>query len=156
MADMIQGYFFGTSYNEHDNGRPVGLAGYAIPDLGIIFRSRHEGTIHECQYAGLLELLKFIELNKESFKDLEFEILSDSALVIYQISHRKFISRDLAPFYSAAIEYKNDEVQEYDNQRERAKREVRVHFHSRAAGDCPQQGRGRRGQRDQVCRRGET
>ena len=106
MADTVQGYFFGTSYNEHENGRPAGLAGYAIPDLGIIFRSRHEGNIHECQYTGLLELLKFIDLNKKSFKGLEFEILSDSALVIYQISHRRFISRDLAPFYSAAVEYK--------------------------------------------------
>jgi hypothetical protein len=106
MSDIIQAYFFGTSYNEHKNGSPVGLAGYAIPDLGIIFRTRHEGNIYECQYAGLLALLNFIELNNKSFQGAKFEILSDSALIIYQISHRKFISRDLTPLYNAAIEYK--------------------------------------------------
>jgi hypothetical protein len=106
VIDTIQGFFFGTSYNEYENGKPVGLTGFAIPDLGIIYRSRHEGSIYECQYAGLLALLKFIDMNKKSFNGLEFEILSDSALIVYQISHRKFISRDLAPLYSEAIEYK--------------------------------------------------
>jgi hypothetical protein len=106
MAETIQAYFFGTSFNEHENGKPVGLAGYAVPDLGIIFRSRYQGSIHECQYAGLLALLKFIDLNKKSFKGVEFEILSDSALLVYQISHCKFISRELAPYYDTAIDYK--------------------------------------------------
>ncbi len=106
MSDSIQAYFFGTAYNEYENGMPVGLAGYAIPDLGIVFRGRHEGTIHECQYAGLLGLLNFIDLNKKSFKGMEFEVFSDCALIIYQISHRRFISRDLALLYGAAMEFK--------------------------------------------------
>jgi hypothetical protein len=106
MSDSIQAFFFGTSYGEVTDGKPVGLAGFAIPDLGISFRSRWTGSIHECQYAGLLALLRFIETNRKEFKGIDFEVLSDSALVVYQIANKKFISKDLLPFYHAAIEFK--------------------------------------------------
>jgi hypothetical protein len=106
MSDSLQAFFFGTSFGEIVNGKPIGVSGFAIPDLGIIFRTRWVGTIHECQYAGLLALLKFIDTNKKELKGIDFEVLSDSALVIYQIANKKFISRDLLPFYNAAIDYK--------------------------------------------------
>jgi len=106
MAETLQAYFFGTSFGETVKGQPVGLTGFAIPDLGIVFRSRWTGTIHECQYAGLLALLKFINTNKKHLKEFDFQILSDSSLVIYQIAHKKFISPDLLPYYNAAIDYK--------------------------------------------------
>jgi hypothetical protein len=106
MAETIQAYFFGISYGEIIDGKQIGLAGFAIPDLGIIFRSRFKGTIHECQYAGLLSLLNFIENNKKNLSAYKFEILSDSALVVHQIAHRKFISRELSPYFETAIGYK--------------------------------------------------
>lgn len=107
MAETMQAYFFGTSFGETVDGNPVGLAGFAIPDLGVISRSRATGGIYECQYAALLSLLKFIETNKKYLKEFEFEVLTDSALLVYQISHKKFISSDLTPLYNHAIDYKN-------------------------------------------------
>jgi hypothetical protein len=106
MAETIQAYFFGISYGEVVNGKQIGLAGFAIPDLGIVFRSRFNGSIHECQYAGLLSLLEFIQSNKKNLSAYKFEILSDSALVVHQIAHRKFISRELTPYFETAIGYK--------------------------------------------------
>jgi hypothetical protein len=85
----------------------VGLTGYAIPDLGVIFRSRHTGSLYDCQYAGLLALLKFIDANRKELGDYQFEILSDSALVVYQVAHRKFVTAELASYYATAINYKN-------------------------------------------------
>lgn len=106
MSDKIQGYFFGISFGEMLNDKPVGLAGFAIPDLGVVFRSRWKGTLYQCQYAGLLALLRFIEDNKKSFSDHEFEILSDSALVVNQIAHNLLLTKELAPYYNAALYYK--------------------------------------------------
>jgi hypothetical protein len=107
MTEIIQAFFFGTSFGERLNGRPVGLTGFAIPDLGVVFRGRQTGSLYECQYAGLLALLKFIEAHQKQLGQYQFEILSDSALVVYQISHRKFMSAELAPYYTAAINYKS-------------------------------------------------
>ncbi len=106
MTEIIQAFFFGTSFGERIDGRPVGLTGFAIPDLGVVFRTRHSGSLHECQYVGLLALLKFINDNQKQLGNYQFEILSDSTLVVYQISHRKFFTSELAPFYAAAIDYK--------------------------------------------------
>jgi hypothetical protein len=107
MAETIQAFFFGTSFGEQDGGKLVGLCGFAIPDLGIVSKSRHTGSIYECQYQGLLALLKFIENNRKQLDGFEFEILSDSALVVYQISHCKLITKELAPYYNTAINYKS-------------------------------------------------
>jgi len=105
LSGPLQCYFFGISFSgglERDGG----LFGFAIPDLGISFRSKFTGTLFECQYEGLLALLKFIEENREAFKDLEIEVFSDSAIVNYQINHHKSISSDLKKYYDAAIRYR--------------------------------------------------
>lgn len=99
-------YFFGISFGGDGLEKDGGLFGFAIPDLGISFRSKFAGTLFECQYKGLLALLKFIEENREAFKDLEIDVFSDSAIVNYQINHHKFISSDLKKYYDAAIRYK--------------------------------------------------
>jgi hypothetical protein len=99
-------YFFGISFDGEGIEKNGGLFGFAIPDLGISFRSRSAGTLFECQYEGLLALLKFIEENREAFKDTEIEAFSDSAIVNYQINHHRFISPDLRKYYNAAIRYR--------------------------------------------------
>jgi len=106
MSEIIQAFFFGTSFGESIDGKPHGLIGFAIPELGVIYRSRHRGTTYECQYAGLLALLKFIDLNKKQFDETEFQVLSDSTLVVYQISHRRLITKELTSLYNAALNYK--------------------------------------------------
>lgn len=50
--------------------------------------------------------MKFVENNRETFKDSEIEIFSDSAIVNYQINHHKFISSNLKKYYDAAIRYR--------------------------------------------------
>ncbi len=107
MTNKIQCFFYGISYGEYVSGRPVGLFGFAIPDMGIIYKSKCNGTIYECQYAGLLALLKFIDSNYADFKDYQFEILTDSTLLVHQIAYKKIISPALAPFYMAVMELKN-------------------------------------------------
>jgi hypothetical protein len=106
LSAPLQCYFFGISFNGGSLEKKGGLFGFAIPDLGISFRSRFAGTLFECQYEGLLALLKFIDENRDAFENLEIEILSDSAIVNYQINHHKSISSDLKKYYNAAIRYR--------------------------------------------------
>ncbi len=106
LSGVLQCYFFGVSFNRDGLEKNGGLFGFAIPDLGISFRSRIAGTLFKCQYKGLLALLKFMENNRETFGDLEIEIFSDSAIVNYQINHHKFISSELKKYYYDAIRYR--------------------------------------------------
>jgi len=105
FEQVLRCYFFGQSFSENKSARSHGLAGFAIPDLGIVFRSRFNGSLLECQYTGILALLRFIDANSDNFKGVSFEILSDSAVVVYQITHRKLIPGELVPVYRAVMEY---------------------------------------------------
>jgi hypothetical protein len=105
FEQVLRCYFFGQSFSEDKMTRSSGLAGFAIPDLGIVFRSRFKGSLFECQYTGLLALLRFIDTNIKNFKGVSFEILSDSAVVVYQITNRKFVSEELIPVYRTVIGY---------------------------------------------------
>ncbi len=107
IQDKIRCYFFGTTFKDDKLEKGRGLACFAVPDLGIIYRSLFTGNLFECQYAGLIALLRFIESNKPFFQGKSIEILSDSAVVVYQVTHRKFISRDLQAYFTAAINFKN-------------------------------------------------
>ena len=114
MIDKLQCFFCGISYGELaptgdrlvESGKPVGVVGFAIPDLGVIFKSKWQGSLYQCQYAGLLSLLNFIEANQKSMDVNQFEILTDSVLLVHQISYRKLISPELEPLFQAAINYK--------------------------------------------------
>jgi hypothetical protein len=66
-------------------------------DLGVIFRSRQQGVSTNVSMVGFW---RCAEIHRPQHQDqrLDFEILSDSALVVYHISHRRLISRDLALF----------------------------------------------------------
>ena len=105
IEEKLRCYFFGRIFSSDEAGLSNGLAGFAIPDLGIIYRSRLKGSLFECQYRGLLALLTFISTNKKNFKGISFEILSDSAVVIYQVTHKKFVSRELLSYYQSVLGY---------------------------------------------------
>jgi hypothetical protein len=105
MSETMQAFFFGTSFGE--SMKNTGLYGFAIPDLGIVFRGRHNGSIYECQYVGLLALLKFIEANHKQLNGYNFEVLTDSSLIVYQISHRKIMTPGLTQYYDTAVDYKD-------------------------------------------------
>lgn len=107
LDNVLRCYFFGMTYGERADISSSGLAGFAIPDLGILYKDRFVGTLYESQYEGLLILLRFLESNLKNFKGLEFEIYSDAAVVVYQILHKRSISRETRQLYESAISIKS-------------------------------------------------
>ena len=106
-SDVLRCYFFGISPGKKDDEKAPGLSGFAIPDLGILYKNRCRGTLYECQYNGLLILLRFIESNKKSLREFELEIHSDAAVVVYQLLHHKSVSQSLMRLYNAAVVYQS-------------------------------------------------
>ncbi len=105
FEENLRCYFFGLNFSKDKLSKSTGLAGFAIPDLGVVFRSGFKGTLFECQYAGLLALLRFIDANKKNFKGIRFEILSDSAVVVFQVTQKKFISGELLASFRAVADF---------------------------------------------------
>jgi hypothetical protein len=100
-------YFHGSVNGEDALLQQMGTVSFAIPDFGIIFRSRWVGNLIECQYAALLSLLQFLEKNKELVKDDKVEILSDASVVVYQLSKDAFIYKSVETLYRTVQTYKS-------------------------------------------------
>lgn len=79
-----------------------GLVSFAIPELKISFRARYHGTAATCEYAGLLALLEFVEINPTVFQGVVLEIFGDSITVIGQVNDQLLCRKELEPFRHTA------------------------------------------------------
>ena len=90
-------------------GQPVtaGVVSFKIPDLDIVFRAQFKGTAQECQFASLLALLEFVDLNPQLFKNKTLELFSDSTMVVRQINNTGLqTTKELAPYREMALSYR--------------------------------------------------
>jgi hypothetical protein len=83
-----------------------GYVSFAIPDLGITFRAQFSGSQDECDYASLLALLEFVEMNPHLFKNKRIEVFGDNFKVVNQVNQHVNPSKDLEPYMNMAVGYK--------------------------------------------------
>ena len=101
----MRGYFYAEKPGSPDKpGR--GIVSFHLPELNITFRARYKGTAIACQYAALLALLEFVEINPKLFKGKSLELYGDSFAVVNQINDRMFCQKDLLPLRNMALTYK--------------------------------------------------
>jgi hypothetical protein len=79
---------------------------FTIPDIGITFRAQFNGSQDECEYASLLALLEFVELNPHLFKNKRIEIFGDNHKIIGQVNQMIKAPKDLEPYLNLAVGYK--------------------------------------------------
>ena len=101
-------YFCGYGLRNGDGLSDDCITSFAIPDLGVLFRTRRKGARFERDYLALLTLLEFISVNSKEVGSQKFEILSDSAVVVYQITGKMPVSSRLMPYYRRVMKYKNE------------------------------------------------
>ena len=99
-------YFYGKVREKDDNKENNAVVSFIIPELGISFRAQFRGTVYECEYASLLSLLEFIELNPHLFKNKHVEILGDSYIVVNQVNMCLVCTNDLKTYRDMALGYK--------------------------------------------------
>jgi ribonuclease HI len=100
----MQLFFYGISGEQRPGG--WGLANFTIPDTGIFFRARFKGNQEECEYAALLALLEFVEINPKLFKKRKVEIFGDSFTVVHQVNQKMLCGKALEPYRNMALLYK--------------------------------------------------
>ena len=59
-----------------ENGFTTGMIGFAIPDLGILFRCRTEGNLVDLEFAAFFALLRFIRTRLSQVKIKSVQVLS--------------------------------------------------------------------------------
>jgi hypothetical protein len=100
-------FFHGHNRSEDGKSGFNGLVSFAIPDIGITFRAQFNGNRDECEYASLLALLEFVELNPHLFRNRRIEIFGNDYKIINQVNHGTQPSHNLEPYMNMAVDYKN-------------------------------------------------
>jgi hypothetical protein len=100
---------FFHGYNRGEDGMSGfnGLVSFAIPDIGITFRAQYNGSRDECEYASLLALLEFVDLNPHLFRNRRIEIFGNDYKIIDQVNHGTQPTRNLEPFMNMAVGYRH-------------------------------------------------
>ena len=100
-------FFHGRNRGEDGASGFNGLVSFAIPDIGITFRAQYQGGRDECEYASLLALLEFVELNPHLFRNKRIEIYGNDNKVISQVNEGSQPTRDLEPYLNMAVGYRH-------------------------------------------------
>jgi hypothetical protein len=90
-------YFHGSG-SKDSSAQKSGLVSFAIPDVGVLFRSTWRGNLYQCQYVSLLFLLKFIEVNPDVFSQVELQLYGDCPLIIQQINDQVYTPKSLEAY----------------------------------------------------------
>ncbi len=99
-------FFYGTIRDRENQRKFNGFISFSIPDIELVFRAQIKGNETECQYASLLALLEFIELNPNLFEKRMIEIYGDSFLVVHQVNLKLVCHKELEPYRNMALSYK--------------------------------------------------
>ena len=89
-------FVWGTNNYQERDRVGNGVVSFAIPDLGIQFRSRHPGTAAECEYVALLGLLNFANNNTKLFEQHKLEVYTDAVSLVYQVNRKAAVPPALA------------------------------------------------------------
>jgi hypothetical protein len=99
-------YFSAKIESIDEQGKKKVLVSFAIPDLGVLFRTHFQGELDECNYISLLKLLKFIESNPKIFDDQSIQVYSHDPKIVYQVNGKMPCDERLEKLNSLALLYK--------------------------------------------------
>ncbi len=118
-------YFTAKPESTDEPGKKRVLTSFAIPDLGVLFRTHYSGEVDECNYISLLKLLKFVESNPKVFDNHKIQVYSHEPQIVYQVNgkipcgERLQKLNGLALLYKAKLKYSLDWVHLKDNKAEK-------------------------------------
>ncbi len=90
--------YFSSRRIKSESRRHNALLSFAVPDLGIVFRAQFTGDDMECEYASLLSLLEFVEINPQLFRNKTVEIYGDCFEVVKQVNNEMYCDKQLEPY----------------------------------------------------------
>ena len=84
------------------------LVCFSIPSAGISFKApfKSEERLHT-EYASLLTLLEFIELNQKLFKGKKLQIYGHDLEIIGQINGNRTVQHEFTELLKKALDYKD-------------------------------------------------
>ena len=98
--------YFGTHLPEKLRHTDKRLVCFSIPEAGIVFKAPFSGGVLHTEYASLLTLLEFVEMNGKIFKGKEIEIFGDNINLISQVNNKSECTYEFSELLKKALDYR--------------------------------------------------
>jgi hypothetical protein len=101
----MQLYFGSLAASEHEF-RPNNIVTFSIPDIGVMFKAPFSIEDYALDYASLLTLLEFIDINPQLFANKALELYTHNPDIVRQMRTCTIERAELAPYLHKALEYR--------------------------------------------------
>jgi hypothetical protein len=98
--------FFGSHKIIDPQLRPHHLVTFAIPDIGVRFKAPFPGDDSSIDFASLLALLEFVDINPQLFANRALELYCHNFDLVTQINSCKVEKDELSPYLEKTLEYR--------------------------------------------------
>jgi hypothetical protein len=107
QGDYYMELYFGSMEGMNDDARQHNLVTFNIPDLGVNFKAPFPADSMTLEYAALLTLLEFIDINPQLFSNRALELFSDNSELVSQVNNCRVSEKDLIPLLQKALQYRS-------------------------------------------------
>jgi hypothetical protein len=98
--------YFGSLKGLNSDTKSRNLVTFAIPDLGVKFKAPFPASNIALDYASLLTLLEFIEINPKLFGNRTLELYSNNSELVDQVNKSRVNQLELMPFLKRALQFR--------------------------------------------------
>jgi hypothetical protein len=102
----IKCYFSAKTPERDKLKKQSGLICFAIPGVGVVYKTKSFGSQYELEYISFLSLLRFIEVNRKAFENQKINIMCSSPLLVYQMNENSGCLSELRQYRHLALVYK--------------------------------------------------
>lgn len=99
--------YFGSLKGLDEQVKPHNLVTFAIPDIGVKFKAPVPADDLALEYASLLTLLEFVEINPQLFADRALELYSNNSELVKQVNNCRVDQKELIPLLQRALQYRS-------------------------------------------------
>ena len=99
--------YFGSLRREIPEADILPLVIFDIPDIGVKFKAPYNAEGIVIDYASLLTLLEFIEINPQLFRNRALELFCNNYDLVQQIKTCSVDNGNLVPLLKKALEYQS-------------------------------------------------
>jgi hypothetical protein len=98
--------FFGSHKIRDPRQNIIHLVTFAIPDIGVRFKAPFSADDQVIDYASLLALLEFVEINPQLFANRALELYCHNFDLVTQINTCRIDDAQVAPYLEKTMEYR--------------------------------------------------
>ena len=99
--------YFGSLKMSESDLQAQSLVTFAIPDIGVKFKAPYRAEETILDYASLLTLLEFVEINPQLFSNRALELYCNNLDLVDQVNNCRVDRDELIPYLKKAIAYRS-------------------------------------------------